>query len=151
MTIPTPVKGQPLDVSLMYNIVSEINSLSSQINNKSSSYAWIQKEPIEGQAQVRITEVKMETKSKSYSGTVAKNALISQEFSLSDGFAGTPVVMCSLSILSGSSDTVKGAQVYVTEVSSSKVIVEAKIPSNGSGQVNFIFSILAIGTAVTTS
>jgi hypothetical protein len=141
--IPTPDRGQPLDVNYVYQIVEAINDLSSQISSARYKYASI--DTAEGKQSTLLTDTKVVAGELSiYSGLRDVTAETDQAFTYS--FKGEykypPIVTASPVLIEG---TASGKDVSVVISSVTNSAVNGIVRFNSSGQVAVKVHIIAIG------
>jgi hypothetical protein len=145
MKLPVPQRGQPLDVSFVYDIVNSINELWNRVAVNASEYAslWT----IAGRKSVRATEIKFISGQVQLSKTsVTANTFEEFSYNFDIAFRYPPVVTASPISIASATDASKSCYVIITEVSPSGVkgVVKFEIAGNISMAVNLI----AIGVPV---
>ena len=147
MKIPLPQRGQPLDVSFLYDIVNSINELWGKIAINISSYStlWTKEQSYQN---VRSSEVKIFTAQYEIpSDSIGKEdeyKTFSVDFGIS--FKYVPVVTATPIASTTASAADKSATAIITEVSTSKVSGVVKFPTKGTASVSV--NIIAIGVPV---
>jgi hypothetical protein len=141
--IPTPDRGQPLDVSYVYQIVEAINELSSQISSAKYKYASI--DTSSGNESTLLTDTKVVAGEKViYSNLTTVSADTSQAFSYS--FKGEyrypPIVTATPVLIEGTSS---GQDVSVIIQSVTNSSVNGIVKFNTGGQLALKVNIIAIG------
>lgn len=144
--LPIPQRGQPLDLSLMYDIINSINELYSTISQKGSTYASLATS-IAGvsPADVKVNNIKMIT---GYVEIVSQSVSPNSPLSFSYEFPGVdfktnPIVTATIQAGSDSASGVTNANVIITNVTTSRV--EGKISFGQSAQFSGAVHIIAIG------
>jgi hypothetical protein len=142
--IPTPDRGQPLDVTYIYQIVEAINDLSSQMSSAKYKYASIDTSDgnqstlltdtklVAGEADVLqvITAVTPDTLPKAFS------------YSFKGEFKYPPIVSATPVLLEGTS---AGLDVAVVIQSITNGVVNGFVKFNSGGSVALKVHIIAIG------
>jgi hypothetical protein len=141
--IPTPDRGQPLDVSYVYQIVEAINELSSQISSSKYKYASI--DTPAGTEGTLLTDTKVVAGEKViYSTLTNVTAETDQAFSYS--FKGEyrypPIVTATPVLIEGTSSG-KDVSVVISSVTNSAV--NGIVRFNTGGQLALKVNIIAIG------
>lgn len=139
MKLPVPQRGQPVDVTLLSDIVASINDLYNQVVIKASAYAslWIPG----GRKQVRSQEVKFYTNQVKVSTKgQAAGAVVSFEGAFDIGFAFPPIVTVSPY---GNSGEAKQSTAVLTEVTSSYFKGTLKLEKAATQDISI--NVIAIG------
>jgi hypothetical protein len=141
--IPTPDRGQPLDVSYIYQIVEAINELSSQISSAKYKYASI--DTSNGNESTLLTDTKVVAGEKIiYPNLTTVTADSTQSFSYS--FKGEyrypPIVTATPVLIEGTSS---GQDVSVIIQSITNSSVNGLVKFNTGGQLALKVNIIAIG------
>jgi hypothetical protein len=141
--IPTPDRGQPLDVSYVYQIVEAINDLSSQISSARYKYASI--DTTSGNETTLLTDTKVVAGEKVIYPTLTNvTAETTQSFSYS--FKGEykypPIVTVTPVLIEGTSS---GQDVSVVIQSVTNSSVNGIVRFNTGGSLALKVHIIAIG------
>jgi hypothetical protein len=141
--IPTPDRGQPLDVSYVYQIVEAINDLSSQISSARYKYASI--DTTSGNESTLLTDTKVVAGEKIIYPTLTNvTAETTQSFSYS--FKGEykypPIVTITPVLIEGTSS---GQDVSVVIQSVTNSSVNGIVRFNTGGSLALKVHIIAIG------
>jgi hypothetical protein len=141
--IPTPDRGQPLDVSYVYQIVEAINDLSSQISSARYKYASI--DTTSGNESTLLTDTKVVAGEKVIYPTLTNvTAETTQSFSYS--FKGEyrypPIVTITPVLIEGTSS---GQNVSVIIQSVTNSSVNGIVRFNTGGSLALKVHIIAIG------
>lgn len=142
--IPLPQRGQPVDLTYLYEIANAVNNLSSQISPSSYKYVTVDT-PTSGRQSVKASEAKI------IGGyiEVANNSTVSasneKEFSYSIGggeFKYRPIVTAT-PVMIGTTDAGKSASVILKNVTTSKI--EGIVKFNTSGDAKVGINLIIIG------
>lgn len=139
--IPTPDRGQPLDVSYIYQIVEAINDLSTQMSSSTYKYASI--DTTSGTQNSLINEMKVVAGQISVSDesiTVGKTA--SYNYSFKGEYKYPPVVVVTPQL---QTVTAAGKNISVVVESVTNSRVDISVTYNTSGSASYKLNILAIG------
>jgi hypothetical protein len=141
--IPTPDRGQPLDVSYVYQIVEAINELSSQISSAKYKYASI--DTSNGNESTLLTDTKVVAGEKViYPNLTTVTADSTQAFSYS--FKGEykypPIVTATPVLIEGTSS---GQDVSVIIQSVTNSSLNGIVKFNTGGSLALKVNIIAIG------
>jgi hypothetical protein len=143
--IPTPDRGQPLDVTYIYQIVEAINDLSSQISSSKYKYASI--DTINGTESTLLTDTKIVAGEVSIYSTLtpvtAESPPKTFDFKLVGGeFKYPPIVTATPVLLEGTS---AGTDVSVVIQSITNGLVTGFVKFNTGGSVALKVHVIAIG------
>jgi hypothetical protein len=144
--IPTPDRGQPLDVSYIYQIVEAVNEIAAQTSSATYKYASV--DTTNGLQNSLITETKMVAGEKViYQTATTVNADTTQPFSYTfkGEFKYPPIVTATPVLLEGTS---AGQQVSVILQNISTSRVDGTIRFNTAGSVAVKVHLIAIGVPV---
>jgi hypothetical protein len=141
--IPTPDRGQPLDVSYVYQIVEAINDLSSQISSARYKYASI--DTTSGNESTLLTDTKVVAGEKIIYPTLT-NVIAETTQSFSYSFKGEykypPIVTITPVLIEGTSS---GQDVSVVIQSVTNSSVNGIVRFNTGGSLALKVHIIAIG------
>ena len=141
--IPTPDRGQPIDVSYIYQIVEAVNELSSQAS--SSTYKYTTVDTTNGQQSFVTSETKMVGGEASvYSTLTTVTAGQTQQFSypFKGEFKYAPIVSATPVLIEGTTAG-QDISVIIQSVTTSNVTGVVRFDSSGSLAVKV--HIIAIG------
>jgi hypothetical protein len=141
--IPTPDRGQPLDVTYVYQIVEAINDLSSQISSAKYKYASI--DTSEGRQNTLLTDTKVVAGWVNVYPAVTQVAADKEEtfsFSFKGEYKYPPIVTATPVVIDGTSSG-QEVTILITSVTTSAVNGIVKFAS--SGNLALRVNIIAIG------
>lgn len=144
--LPTPDRGQPLDVSYIYQIVEAVNDLSAQTSSATYKYAAI--DTSNGVQNSLITETKMvagETIIYQTPTSVTADSTQTFSYQFKGEFKYAPIVTATPVLLEGTSS---GQQVSVIIQNISTSRVDGTIRFNTAGTVAVKVHLIAIGVPV---
>lgn len=145
MKLPIPQRGQPLDVSFIYDLVSSINDLWDKVAVSVSSYASIWTP--QGRTSVRVTDVKFVSGQVDLSKTdVTANSYQDFSYTFEVPFSTTPVVTATPVAKGTATDASKSCYIVLTEVTPTSVKGVVKFEIKGTAPMSI--NILAIGKPV---
>jgi hypothetical protein len=142
--IPLPQRGQPVDLTYLYEIANAVNNLSSQVSPSSYKYVTVDT-PTSGKQSVKASEARI------IGGyvEVANNSTVSasneKEFSyaITGGeFKYAPIVTAT-PVTIGSTDAGKSANVILKNVTTSRI--EGVVKFNVSGDAKVGINLIIIG------
>jgi hypothetical protein len=141
--IPTPDRGQPLDVTYVYQIVEAINDLSSQISSARYKYASV--DTTDGPQSTLLTDTKVVALEKIIYPTLT-NVTAESDQAFSKSFNGEfkypPIVTATPVLIEGTSSG-KDVSVVISSVTNSAV--NGIVRFNSPGQLALKVHIIAIG------
>jgi hypothetical protein len=141
--IPTPDRGQPLDVSYIYQIVEAINDLSTQLS--SSVYKYTSVDTVAGTESLLITDTKITAGERSiYPSLTLVSAGTTEPFSYSfkSEYKYPPIVTASPVLIEGTS---AGLDISVIITSVTRSGVSGVVNFSTGGNVAVKVNILAVG------
>jgi len=141
--IPTPDRGQPLDVSYIYQIVEAINELAEQSVNATFKYSSI--DTTSGPQNLLITDTKVtagETVIYSSETDVSPGKTESFSYSFKSEYKYPPVVTAT-PVLITSTGSGRDVSLVIESVTTSRV--DGKITFNSTGKAALKINIIAIG------
>lgn len=143
--LPVPERGQPLDVTYIYEIVRSINELYTQVGNESrKGYVGIYTKGPEGPQEIRTSEslilAAFETVSTSSLQTAGTSLPWSHDFKKQ--FAYPPIVTAT-AYNKGNNDTGKDVTVTISSITTSKV--EGFVKFNVGGETTIGINVIAVG------
>lgn len=142
--IPLPQRGQPVDLTYLYDIANAVNNLSSQISPSSYKYVTVST-PTSGPQSVKASEAKIIGGYVEVANNSTVNASNEKEFSfeITGGeFKYAPIVTAT-PVMIGTTDAGKGASVILKNVTTSKISGIVKF--NTSGDVKVGINLIIIG------
>jgi hypothetical protein len=141
--IPTPDRGQPLDVTYIYQIVEAINDLSSQISSAKYKYATI--DTSDGRQSTLLTDTKVVAGEREIYPTLTTVTAETEQsfiFSFQGEYKYPPIVTATPVLIEGTSSG-KDVAVVISSVTSSAV--NGIVRFNSAGQLALKVHIIAIG------
>ena len=141
--IPLPERGQPLDLSYIYQLATAINQLSSSISLSTYKYLTIDTKTSNGRQSIRTSEAKIigayvDVTSSAVTGGTTE---ISKTYSFSN-YRVPPVVTASI-VNDGGTPAGEDASVVITKVTTSEVGFKVKFRT--SGNVNVGVNLIIVG------
>jgi len=141
--VPLPDKGQPLDVTYIYQIANAVNDISDSISTASYNYTSVDTRSL-GRQDIKNNNAKF------YAGykdivteeNVSSNTTKPWVIDFASDFKYTPVVTAT-AVNIGTSSVGNDVTVVITQVSTTRV--EGVVRFNSSGQVSTSVNIIAIG------
>jgi hypothetical protein len=142
--IPTPDRGQPLDVTYIYQIVEAINDLSSQMSSAKYKYASI--DTSDGNESTLLTDTKLVAGEVPVFSTItavtAETPPKTFSYSFKGEFKYPPIVTATPVLLEGTS---AGLDVSVVIQSITNGLVNGFVRFNTGGSVALKVHLIAIG------
>jgi hypothetical protein len=141
--LPVPERGQPLDVTYIYQIVKAINDLSTQVSPSTYKYVTVDT-PNAGKQSVKASEARVIGGYVQVTTSTTQTAGSSQSFSydFSSEFKFAPVVTAT-PVNVGNTDAGKDVMVTLKSVSTSKV--EGTVKFNSGGDTSVGINLIIIG------
>jgi hypothetical protein len=141
--LPVPERGQPLDVTYIYQIVKAINDLSSQVSTSTSKYVTVDT-PKEGAQSVKISEARIIGAYKQVTTGTTKTAGSTEPWFHSFGtdFKFVPIVTAT-PINVGATDAGRDVTVTITSISTSRV--DGIVKFNTGGDTTIGVNVLIVG------
>jgi hypothetical protein len=141
--LPVPERGQPLDVTYIYQIVKAINELSEQISPGTYKYVTLDT-PTAGKQSVKASEARIIGGYVQVTTSQTQTAGSSQPFSynFSSEFKFAPIVTAT-PINIGNTDAGKDVTVTLKSISTSKV--EGLVKFNAAGDTSVGINLVIIG------
>jgi hypothetical protein len=141
--LPVPERGQPLDVTYIYQIVKAINDLSSQISTSTNKYVSVDT-PTSGKQSVKISEARIIGGYVQVTTSTTQIAGSSKPFSydFSTDFKFAPIVTVT-PINVGNTDAGKDVTVTINSVSTSRV--EGTVKFNTGGDTSVGLNLIVVG------
>jgi hypothetical protein len=141
--IPTPDRGQPLDVSYIYQIVEAINELSSQTSGATYRYSTV--DTTAGQESLSIIDTKVvagETTIYNSETDVSAGKTESFSYSFKSEYKYPPIVTAT-PVLFSSTGSGRDVSVVIESITTSRI--DGKITFNSSGKAALKINIIAVG------
>jgi hypothetical protein len=141
--LPVPERGQPLDVTYIYQIVKAINDLSTQISPSTYKYVTVDT-PNAGKQSVKASEARVIGGYVQVTTSTTQTAGSSQTFAYDfpSEFKFAPVVTAT-PVNVGNTDAGKDVMVTLKSVSTSKV--EGTVKFNSGGDTSIGINLVIIG------
>lgn len=143
--LPTPDRGQPLDVSYIYQIVDAVNDISEQVSTATYKYASIGT-PTSGPQNVLITDTKIVAGSVDIYSTltdVTPGLTVDKTFSFGSGEFKFPPVVTATPVLTSQSQNGSNLSVTIKNVTTSRV--DLSVTFFGTGKAALKLNLIAIG------
>lgn len=144
--IPLPERGQPLDLSYIYQLSNAVNELSDELSTSSSRYTSIESAS-SGMQTVRTSDAKIIGKFVSVTNNSSVNPDGEVEFSYNFGsdFAYVPIVTATpILIEESSTGSGKDLSVVLTSVTTSRVVGVVRFNKIGVASVGVNLLIVGI-------
>lgn len=142
--IPLPQRGQPVDLTYLYDIANAVNNLSAQVSPSSYKYVTVDT-PASGPQSVKASEAKIIGGYVEVANNSTVTASNDKEFSyaITGGqFKYAPVVTAT-PVMIGTTDAGKSATVILKNVTTSKI--DGIVRFNTSGDVKVGVNLIIIG------
>lgn len=140
--LPTPDRGQPIDVPYLYQIVSAINAVSDLVDQSSTKQTTILTRDAQKQ-DLRTSDTKFFASYQDLYSEVEVRAGDTKEFSFTmDGFKYAPIVTVT-PINTGTSTASNDVLAVLTSVTASRI--QGFVRFNSSGKVSVSVNVIAIG------
>lgn len=143
--LPTPDRGQPLDVSYIYQIVDAINDISSQISSATYKYASIAT-PNGGTQNTLITDTKVVGGTVDIYSTltdVTPGLTVDKSFSFGAGEFKYPPIVTATPVLTSQSQSGSNLSVTIKQITTSRV--DLSVTFFGTGKAALKLNLIAIG------
>lgn len=142
--IPLPERGQPLDLSYLYQVANAVNELSSSVSLSTYKYLTIDTKTSNGKQSIRTAEAKIigayvEVTNSTVTGGTTE---ISKTYPFTN-FDIPPVVTASI-VNEGGTPAGEDATVIITKVSTSEVSFKVKFKTTGNASVGVNLIIVGI-------
>jgi hypothetical protein len=143
MKIPLPQRGQPIDIDYLYQIVSQINTLTNQISSTSTVLSAVDN-GVNGIKESTTNNLRFYAFTKSVKkGNVTAGASESWFIDFNPSFIYIPIVTAT-PVNNSSSPAGNSLSVVIKNVSTSRV--DGSIIFNQAGQADVNINVIAIGT-----
>jgi hypothetical protein len=142
--LPVPERGQPLDVTYIYQIVKTVNDISNQLGTTSQYKFLTVDTPKDGKQSTRATEARIIGGYVQVGGGSSQIAGSTQPFtySFTNEFKFAPVVTAT-PVNTGNTDAGKDVSVSILSISPSKV--EGTVKFNVGGDVAIGLNLIIVG------
>lgn len=142
--VPLPDRGQPLDVTYIYQLVDTINDLSTQVSSSTLSYTSVDT-PSAGKQNIRTPQAKIVGGIVSVANNSTVNAGNEKTFTYNygSGFKYPPIVTAS--IINSSTGTSAGKNVTLVLNPPTQEEVSGVVRFNESGEVTLSVHLIAVG------
>lgn len=144
--IPLPQRGQPIDLTYLYDIASAVNDLSTQVATSSTSKYVTVDTVTSGKQSVKVADTKIVGGYIEVANNSTVNASNEKEFSFdipNGEFKYAPIVTAT-PIMIGTTDSGKSASVILKNVTTSKVIGVVKFNVAGEAKVGINLIIIGV-------
>lgn len=141
--VPLPERGQPLDVSYIYQLANALNELSTQVSPATYKYVTVDTLGV-GKQSVKASEARIIGGYVDVVSSATKSA--GNEVAFSYDFAADfkyPPVVTATPINTGGTDAGKNVSVVLKTITTSKV--EGIVRFNSTGDLSVAVNIIAIG------
>jgi len=141
--IPLPERGQPLDVSYIYQIANAINDLSSQVSPATYKYVTVDT-PNVGKQSVKSSEARIIGGYLEVVNSATKNAgnEVAFSYDFSADFKYAPIVTAT-PVNTGGTDAGKNVTVVLKTITTSKV--EGVVRFNSTGDLSVAINLIVVG------
>jgi hypothetical protein len=141
--LPTPDRGQPIDVPYLYQVATAINSLADQIDASAERFTTVFTD--NGKQDLRTSNTRFYAATQEiYSQTEVRAGDLKDFFFQIEGFAFPPIVTATpFNSIPGSSTSSNDVLVVLTSVTNSEI--RGFIRFNSSGNVSISVNVIAIG------
>jgi hypothetical protein len=141
--IPLPERGQPLDVSYIYQLANAINELSTQVSPATYKYVTVDTTGV-GKQSVKASEARIIGGYVEVVSSATKNPANEVAFSydFAADFKYAPIVTAT-PINTGGSDAGKNVSVVLKSITTSKV--EGIVKFNSTGDLSVAVNLIVIG------
>jgi hypothetical protein len=146
--VPLPSRGQPLDLTYIYQLASGINDLASQLSPTSARYTSIDLDENRTTERIRTSDSRIVGGYTvvQYDSTTNPGGQVSFQYQFSD-FAYTPIVTVT-PILLGDTTTQAGSNVNVVLTRVTNSLVEGIVSFDTIGTASIGLNLLIIGIPV---
>ena len=141
--VPLPERGQPLDVSYLYQLTNALNLLSDQVSTATYNYTTIDTVSA-GKQNIKTSEARMIGGSITVASNSTVTASTTKTFSYTfpSDYKYTPIVTAS-PINTGKTSAGENVSVVLTDITRSSV--NGLVRFNASGDVSVIVNLIIIG------
>lgn len=145
--IPTPDRGQPLDVSYIYQMANAINELSSQVSSPTYRYASV--DTSSGPQNTLITNTKVVAGVIDVYSTltdVSPGLTIDRSYSFNTGEFKYPPIVTATPVLTSKSENGSDLSVTIKQITTSRV--DISVTFFGTGKAALRVNLIAIGLPI---
>jgi hypothetical protein len=142
--IPTPDRGQPLDVSYIYQMATAINDLASQISSPTYRYTSI--DTTSGPQNTLVTNTKVVAGVIDVYSTltdVSPGLTVDRSYSFNTGEFKYPPIVTATPVLTSKSENGSDLSVTIKQITTSRV--DVSVTFFGTGKAALKVNIIAIG------
>lgn len=142
--LPTPDRGQPLDVSYIYQVVDAVNELSEQVSTATYKYASIGTNA--GPQNALITDTKIVASTIDIYSTltdVTPGLTVDKSFNFSAGEFKYPPIVTATPVLTSQSQNGSNLSVTIKNITTSRV--DLSVTFFGTGKAALKLNLIAIG------
>jgi hypothetical protein len=141
--LPTPDRGQPIDVPYLYNIVTAINDIADQVDQSTEKYSVVYTRELSDPQNLRTSDTKFYASFTDLPQQLQVSAGDTREFSFNlSGFKYPPIVTAT-PVNTGTSEASNDVTVTISSVTNSRV--DGFVRFNSTGSVDIAVNIIAIG------
>ena len=142
--LPVPERGQPLDVTYIYQIVKAVNDLSTQASTSINKYVTVDT-PNAGKQSVKTSEARIigGYVSVTNGGTQTAGSALTFSYSFPTEFKFAPIVTATPVNIGTTSDAGKDVIVTISSITTSSI--EGSVKFNVGGVTSVGINIIAIG------
>lgn len=140
--VPTPDRGQPIDVPYLYQLASAINSLSEKVQQSTENYTTIYSREAQKE-DLKTANTKFFASFVDLPQKIKKNAGDTEKFQFSiSGFKYPPIVTAT-PVNTGTSTASNDVTVVISNVT--KDMINGFVRFNTAGEVDVAVNVIAIG------
>jgi hypothetical protein len=142
--IPTPDRGQPLDVSYIYQMATAINDLASQVSSPTYRYTSI--DTTSGPQNTLVTNTKVVAGVIDVYSTltdVSPGLTVDRSYSFNTGEFKYPPIVTATPVLTSKSENGSDLSVTIKQITTSRV--DVSVTFFGTGKAALKVNIIAIG------
>jgi hypothetical protein len=140
--LPTPDRGQPIDVSYLYEIITAINDISDQVDRSSTKFTTVNTREVSRQ-DLRTSDSKFFASFEDLYSDVEVKAGDTKDFSFRiEGFKYPPIATVT-PINTGTSTASNDVLAVITDTTTSSI--DGFVRFNSSGKVSVSVNVIAIG------
>lgn len=141
--LPTPDRGQPIDVPYLYNIVTAINSIADQVDQSTEKYSIVYTRELADPQNLRTSDTKFYASYVDLPQQLEVTAGNTREFSFNiSGFKYPPIVTAT-PVNTGTSEASNDVSVTISSVTTSRI--DGFVRFNSSGTVDIAVNVMAMG------
>lgn len=141
--VPLPERGQPLDVSYIYQLTNAVNQLSDQVSSATSNYTTIDTVSA-GKQNIKTSEVRIIGGSLVAATNSTVTASSTKEFTYQFGtnFRYPPIVATGI-VNTGQTTAGENVSVTITQVNNNNVTLVVRF--NSSGNLSTVINLVIVG------